>query len=389
MAAEELESTLNYRDETHEDYLLKRISRMRKHSVLTDIILKVEGIEFPAHRNVLAASSDYFMAMFSGHMSTVGGTVTLQGISSTALEILLGFIYGGEILITEDNVEDILVGSCLFLLDSVTLTCCKFIQERLNLTNCWGIRTLSNMYNCTDLFHRAQIFVNENFVEAVKVEEFYLLPAGELAELLSDDEIVVPSEDAVFDVLVNWISHDKDVRYKSFPSLLKKVRLPQMSMKFLEDVVATHELVVQSAEATRLVADARKQMYSSNYEYDEEKEEENKWNVERRCLRTVNVIVNVGGSLCEFYNDRTDSWVQLAPLSIRHCPGMETLGKYIYVVGGSKEWKRMKQCERYDPDKDKWEVQQPMNVSRSNVGLIALDGLLYAVGGYDGRSPTK
>lgn len=386
MTSEDHESTLSFRDEQHDEYLMKRISRMRKHSVLTDIVLKVDGIEFPAHRNVLAASSDYFMAMFSGHISTVGASVTLQGISASALEILLGFIYKGEILITEDNVEDILVGACLLLLDSVKFTCCKFIQERLTMANCWGVRTLSSAYNCTDLFNRAQMFVNENFIEAVKVDEFYLLPAEELAELLSDDEIVVPSEDAVFEVLVNWISHDKETRCSNFPSLLEKVRLPQLSVHFLDDVVATHDLVVQSAEASQLVIEAKKQLYSN---YDEEKEVKNKWNCARRCLRTVNVIVNVGGSLCEFYCAETDSWVQMAPLSIRHCPGMESLGKYLYVVGGSKEWKRMNQCERYDPDKDKWELQQPMNVSRSNVGLVALDGLLYAVGGYDGHSPTK
>ena len=276
----------------------------------------------------------------------------------------------GEMRITEDNVEDILKGACLLLLDSVKLTCCKFIQERLTLNNCWGIRALSNSYNCTDLFNRAQMFVNENFIEAVKVDEFYLLPVQELAELLSDDEIVVSSEDEVFDALISWISHDQESRRSHFPSLLEKVRLPQLSMKFLEEVVMSHQFVVESTLASQLVGEARKQKYSN---YDEEKELESKWNRARRCLRTVGVIVNVGGSLCEFYYAEGDCWVQMAPLSIRHCPGIESLGKYLYVVGGSKEWKRMKQCERYDPDKDKWELQQPMNVSRSNVGLIALD----------------
>ena len=32
---------------------------------------------------------------------------------------------------------------------------------------------------------------------------------------------------------------------------------------------------------------------------------------------------------------------------------------------------------------------KPMSVPRSNIGLVALDGLLYAVGGYDGRSPIR
>ena len=34
-------------------------------AILTDVILVVEGKEFPAHKNVLATASDYFNAMFT------------------------------------------------------------------------------------------------------------------------------------------------------------------------------------------------------------------------------------------------------------------------------------------------------------------------------------
>ena len=39
--------------------------------------------------------------------------------------------------------------------------------------------------------------------------------------------------------------------------------------------------------------------------------------------------------------------------------------------------------ERYDPSQNKWTMVAPMAVPRSQVGAGVLDGLLFAVGGYN------
>ncbi len=45
------------------------MNAFRKRGQLCDVVVKVGGREFPAHRVVLAASSDYFDAMFSSGVS--------------------------------------------------------------------------------------------------------------------------------------------------------------------------------------------------------------------------------------------------------------------------------------------------------------------------------
>lgn len=384
------EDFLHFVDESHNTYILKRISRMRVHSVLTDVVLVVEGKEFPAHRNVLAANSDYFMAMFSGHMATTSDKVAVKEITATGMEILLDFIYQGDIVITEENVEDVFCGSCLLLLESVTQACCKFIQERLTLSNCWGIRALSDKFNCNDLMNRATTFIEENFMEAANCEEFLMLPHSDLGDLLIDDEIVIPSEQDLYELLLKWVEHNRQERVKYFPSLLERIRLPQVNPDYFEEIIATDDLVTENPEVHGIISKARNQIHSLTKLDDSMTETESfKWQVPRRCLRTVSVLLTVAGPACAIYEVETEVWHNISRLSTRHCPGIESMGKFVYVVGGSKEWKRMNTCERYDPDLNQWNVMAPMNVQRSNIGLVAINGLLYAVGGYDGRSPIR
>lgn len=41
--------------------------------------------------------------------------------------------------------------------------------------------------------------------------------------------------------------------------------------------------------------------------------------------------------------------------------------------------------EVFDPIANRWEKCQPMTTARSRVGVAVLNGLLYAIGGYDGQ----
>ena len=51
--------------DSHAKSILTTMNNLRKGNTLCDVTLKVEDQEFPAHRIVLAACSDYFCAMFT------------------------------------------------------------------------------------------------------------------------------------------------------------------------------------------------------------------------------------------------------------------------------------------------------------------------------------
>ena len=61
--------------------------------------------EFPAHRSVLAACSPYFRAMFNNFEESRQHKILLQDIDPAALQLLLEYVYSGQVQVTEDNVQ--------------------------------------------------------------------------------------------------------------------------------------------------------------------------------------------------------------------------------------------------------------------------------------------
>lgn len=75
------------------------MNKMRLRADFCDVGLRVGGRVFRVHRLVLAASSPYFTALFSGRMSEADKEeVQILGVEAKVFEVLVEFIYTGAVL---------------------------------------------------------------------------------------------------------------------------------------------------------------------------------------------------------------------------------------------------------------------------------------------------
>ena len=380
--------SLRFRPEGHTNKLLESITEMRASNILIDVVLLVEEREFPAHKNVLAASSEFFKAMFSSPLLDHSDkTIKLEGLTAKAMDLILDFMYQGEVELTEDNLEEILVASRQLLLENVTQACCKFTQDRINVNNCWGIRNIADKYSLRNLFVKVHAFIEDNFAEAKGSAEFPKLPFELMKELLADDELNI-REDELASAVLKWVQHDFEERSCYLVTLFKHLRLGYISEGYRRNLIE-HDLIVSNQPLVNLIKAFGSQPQSAILEKLVTHDELVKMSTPRKWQRIVPVLTAVGGTQTLFYNTEEKIWVPLAAITTRHCPGLASIGSQMFLVGGSRKWIRLADCERFVPEQNSWEDMAPMNIARSNIGLVVLEGCLYSVGGYDGNTPTK
>ncbi|MBN3307339.1 KLH17 protein, partial [Amia calva] len=354
------------------------MNRMRQRGLLCDIVLHVGSKEIKAHKVVLASCSPYFHAMFTNEMSESRQThVTLHDIDPQALEQLVQYAYTAEIVVGEGNVQ---------------------VQGLFSLIAPWDAAlgpgelalVLQYTHSCSDLLKSAHKYVLQHFVEVSKTEEFMLLPLKQVLDLISSDNLNVPSEEEVYRAVLSWVKHDIDGRRQHVPRLMKCVRLPLLTRDFLMSNVDTELLVRHHSECKDLLIEALK------YHLMPEQRGvlSNSRTRPRRCEGASPVLFAVGGGSlfaihgdCEAYDTRTDRWHMVASMSTRRARvGVAAIGNKLYAVGGYDGTSDLATVESYDPVTNSWQPEVSMGTRRSCLGVAVLHGLLYAAGGYDGAS---
>ena len=98
-------SRLTVQEQEHAPRVLQQLNSLRREGILCDCVLQVEDKEFPVHRAFLAACSPYFRALFTSQMKESGRSlVVIGGVSVETFELLLDFIYTGEVKLSEENI---------------------------------------------------------------------------------------------------------------------------------------------------------------------------------------------------------------------------------------------------------------------------------------------
>lgn len=141
------------------------------------------------------------------------------------MKLIIEYAYTRTVPITPDNVEKLLAAADQFNIMGIVRGCCEFLKSELCLDNCIGICKFTDYYYCPELRQKAYMFILHNFEEMVKVSaEFLELSVTELKDIIEKDELNVKQEDAVFEAILKWISHDPQNRKQHISVLLPKVK---------------------------------------------------------------------------------------------------------------------------------------------------------------------
>ncbi|KAE8594923.1 hypothetical protein XENTR_v10015382 [Xenopus tropicalis] len=313
----------------------------------------------------------------------------IPGLSPEMLRLILDFAYTGAVGVTADNAEELFVAADQFSVMGVARACVAFMGSQLCPQNCLGMWRFSAYYPCPELRQRAHSFLLRHFQQVgAESPEFRTAAPQELAEIIGSDQLNVQQEEALFQLIVQWIKMEPETRRDAISNLLPKVRLALMNTDYLLNTVQDHEYVAHSEPCQSLVTHALRLRYGldmngpSAFDFH---------NPLTRPRLPYNILFAIGGwsgrsptSAIEVYDERADRWAELEGHSPRAYHGAVFLGNFIYVLGGFDSADYFNTVRRFSLAQRRWEEVSPMHTRRCYLSVAVLHGYIYAMGGFDG-----
>lgn len=221
-------------DQTHSQFLLNGLSILRQDEELCDVELRAGDTKIFGHKVVLAAISDYFKAMFTGKMEeSFVRTIYLHDIDEKSVAHLIDFAYSGHISININNVESLLITANILHVSKVITACSEFLVRQLHPSNCLGFLEFSERLSLLELKRSCLEFAAENFMDLVQYEEFGYASFQTVKTLISNENIIISSEDHTFDFIEKWILFDKKNRIIYFNELFEEINISMLSVTSL------------------------------------------------------------------------------------------------------------------------------------------------------------
>ncbi|XP_013398965.1 kelch-like protein 28 [Lingula anatina] len=395
-------SNNTYVDQDRAQSLLRGFSVLYENKQFTDMTLVVEEREFPCHKNVLAVSSPYFMAMFTNDLSeNRESKVHLKDMTSQTVSLVLDYIYTGEVVLSEDSVQNLLSAANLFQLISLRGGCADFMIRHVNVSNCIGMYFFAKAHECDDLAKKGKEIINNQFTTLCKEQEFMSLPADKLTEIVSGSQISVAQEEVVYEACLAWVLHDLETRKGDLEAVMKCVRFANISSYYFCDCIDNNGLFTDSPSLMKTLSDVR------YYHMLKNRHHEMDLNFMPRSgmpyKRAIVIMAN------PYSDDPLTKYNSIEALLPTECGDATLLGKLphslfmpgcavtgdnqIYLAGGAlrKINYRGSVCTEgvcdsvfmFDYATKTWVSKVAMEMKRYQFALTVLDRFVYAIGGQD------
>nr|XP_039271555.1 kelch-like protein 28 isoform X3 [Styela clava] len=355
----------------HNGALSQSLDSFRKRGIMCDVTIIIGEEEFPAHRLVLSAASEYFEKMFNVEMKeNVTGRVEMQEISVPIFKSCLEYIYTGLINIHADNVHELLKASALQQIQDLKKLCLNFMQENLSVKTCMESFNMSKLYESDELRESVEDFMIKNFEQVSKCSDFNkFMDEAFLGKILTSDELKIPNEKILYEIVMSWIKYDSVNREELFPQLFQQLRLSLLPVDFLYAVMS-EEIIRKNEKYVKIIQEAIAQVYMGKVT--EMRRSVDNFMGKRLLLMKKDVTLSENTILS--FTPETNTWNNFPGGSAFSAVACAVMDNKLYAVGSTLEMSIL------DLNNNKWSTVDGDGVNRGNFALAVHQGALYAFG---------
>ncbi|XP_064008257.1 kelch-like protein 34 [Pogoniulus pusillus] len=376
--------------------VLAHYQSLRAEGFLCDILLKVKENEFPAHKSLLACSSDYFRAMFKSYTrESQAAVIQLQVISPTGLQHILDFIYTSFLPLSFDSLEDTLeAASYLQVTDAIGL-CSQYLANNLAVENCCFSANVARKFYLPDALAATEKYIVKNLWRLLDLDLPGLLELNfrSLLAVVQSPDLATVEETCLLNLVLQWLKQDKS-RLAHASSLLEHVRYGLVPVQELRKTYTQPEVPLSAGIKCLLIK-------AINYHTSVFKQPVLQDKSTTLRNPKTGIILLGGGTASEglvtdvvafdVYHHKWRALTRLRDGLQNHC--VCVVENFLYVLGGEVEsggpgegksekvFSVTNQVHRYDPRFNTWARPAGMLEKRCQFSCCVLGKDIFAIGG--------
>ncbi|KFP98800.1 Kelch-like 34, partial [Haliaeetus albicilla] len=376
--------------------VLGQYQTLRSEGFLCDILLKVKENEFPAHKSLLACSSDYFRAMFKSYtQESKASVIHLQVVSPTGLQHVLDFIYTSLLPLSFESLEDTLeAASYLQVTDAIGL-CNQYLVNNLALENCCFSANVARRFYLPDALAATEKYIVNNLWKLLDLDLSGLLELNfrSLLAVVQSPDLPMVKETRLLNLVLLWLKQDKS-RLAHTSGLLEHVRYGLIPVEELRKTYTQSEVPLSAGIKCLIIK-------AINYHTSVFKQPVLQDKSTTLRNQKTQIILLGGGTASEglvgdvvafdVYNHKWRALTQVRDRVQNH--SVCVVGNFLYVLGGEIEsgapgdakteqiLSVTNKVHRYDPRFNTWTQITGMLEKRCQFSCCVLGKDIFAVGG--------
>lgn len=135
---------------SHGFHLLEQLNVQRYYGTFCDITVRVDDVDYSAHRCILAASSAKLHSLIYSIRQEWNNVLVIKDVTPTAFQVVLDFIYTGSVRLMSSSVHDVLEAARYLEIPDVQKVChcyidCMHSEEERNVTNSANMRVMPEL----------------------------------------------------------------------------------------------------------------------------------------------------------------------------------------------------------------------------------------------------
>ena len=243
---------MEFRDADHAPSVLHALHAQRHaHPALCDVRLTVGGAtSVPAHRCVLAASSGYFRALFTGRFCDCRqDECTVPGTSSVKTTCaIIDYLYLGEIRICPGEVEEVLSLADYLCIEKLKEYCVEFLRNNITEENCIFIKYLCEKFSLVSLTEELSAYIAPRISKLLIQADILSLPFDFFQYLLTNKEFNHVNEQQVFQFLMRWVNYDLENRQIFIKHILNLIEMEYLPKSFIKSRILDNDGAISMRE---------------------------------------------------------------------------------------------------------------------------------------------